>query len=330
MADPQMIADLESRLRTILRGRFEVRELLGAGGFGAVFRAFDPTLERDVAIKAFFADQGAGDTDVALDEAKLVARIEHPHIVPLYHAESRDGIVYLVMRCFPDTLRARIDRAPLDPEALARLGAQVADALAAAHERGVVHLDVKPDNILLDGDGNPAVTDFGIARLVGAGDQSPTGVVSGTPHYMSPEQVAGDRVDGRTDVYALGAVLYEAATGKTPVAGDSAAGHGQSRFARRPPLRKGGAQSRPPWARIISQALAKDPDDRWQSARAMATAFATRPARSTNSRRAGQEAHPAALVPSSGILAAGLFAGFIAIGYLVYQGCAFFGGRRPP
>ncbi|MEZ4412535.1 MAG: serine/threonine-protein kinase [Gemmatimonadales bacterium] len=276
--DDVRLAQLRSRLAAALGTRLELGELLGVGGFAAVFRARDPLLSRDVAIKALDPALVLDDTaaDRLLDEARLVATAEHPHIVPLYEAGHRDGVVYLVMRFFPDgTLGTRLSReGPLTPAGVARLGVEVADALSAAHARGVLHLDIKPENLLLDADGHAFVADFGISRVATAADASPDGTSSGTPHYMSPEQVAGDRLDGRADVYALGVVLYEAATGKRPISGNSAVNIMANQVSKAPePLSSVAPELPRALSDIITRALAKNPDDRWGSARDMAHAL---------------------------------------------------------
>jgi serine/threonine-protein kinase len=271
-----LVRQLHARLCATLGQQFAIRELLGAGGFAAVFRGRDPLLGRDVAIKVFDASLSIAAADRLLDEARLVAAIEHPHLVPLYEAGARDGLVFLVMRCFPDgTVGARLRReGALPPADVVRLGAEVADALAAAHARGVVHLDVKPDNILLDAHGHAAVSDFGIARAIAASDAEPQGLTSGTPHYMSPEQVAGDRLDGRTDVYALGVVLYELATGRPPVEGDSSEKVMANQIRQTPAALSSVLPELPTaLARVITRALEKDPARRWPSAKAMAEAL---------------------------------------------------------
>ena len=276
--DEALARDLGARLGAALGDQFEIGELIGAGGFAAVFRARDPLLGRDVAIKVLDPSVASAPapSDRLLDEARMVATIEHPHIVPLYEAGRRDGLVFLVMRYFPDgTVGSRLGRSgALSPPAVAQLGIEVADALAAAHARGVVHLDIKPDNILLDAGGHAAVSDFGIARLTAGTEPLATGLVSGTPHYMSPEQVAGDQLDGRADVYALGVVLYELATGRRPVGGDSDAKVMANQIRQTPPAIGEIASDFPaPLAAVITRALAKDPAERWASAGDMAAAL---------------------------------------------------------
>jgi hypothetical protein len=273
MMQPPDSTDLKARLQTVLAQRFEVGALLGLGGYAAVFRARDLVLERDVAIKVFEAGAAMA-LDQCLAEARLVATIEHPHIVPLYEVGCESGIVFLVMRLFPDgSLAGRIAAGErLSPEHVTELGATVADALAVAHERGVVHLDIKPDNILLDPAGRAAVTDFGIAQAVGAA--SGEHVSSGTPHYMSPEHVAGDTLDGRSDVYALGVVLYEAATGRPPITGTTATQVMANQVRQSvPPIASVVPEFPTALAAVISKALAKDPAERWQSAAELATAL---------------------------------------------------------
>jgi serine/threonine-protein kinase len=216
------IDSLRSRLRAALGDTLQLGELLGAGGFAAVFRAHDPFLERDVAIKVL--DPGLGVTAALeaqfLREARIIAGTEHPHIVPLYAAEARDGLLYLVMRLLPgQSLAARIAGGKLPPAEAGRLALEVARALSAAHAGGVVHRDIKPGNILLDAGGHAFVTDFGISSVISRPDAADLGETVGTPYYMSPEQAMGEAVDGRADVYSLGVVLFEMLTGRVPFEG---------------------------------------------------------------------------------------------------------------
>jgi serine/threonine protein kinase len=171
----------------------------------------DPSLAVDAALEEQF-----------LHEARTIAAAEHPHIVPLYSANSSGGLLYLVMRLLPgQSLEDRIAGGKLPAAEAARIALECARALAAAHAVGVVHRDIKPGNILLDTNGNATVTDFGIALVTSRPARELVGSTSGTPHYMSPEQSLGERVDGRSDVYALGVVLYEMLTGTLPFPGRS-------------------------------------------------------------------------------------------------------------
>jgi serine/threonine-protein kinase len=239
------IDTLRPRLEAALGEQLQLGPLLGEGGFAAVFRARDPFLERDVAIKVLDPSLAV---DAALEEqflheARTIAAAEHPHIVPLYSADAKGGLLYLVMRLLPgQSLADRIahgdsdlrnsDRRSAAPQGGAinrlpaaeatRIALQCAQALAAAHAAGVVHRDIKPANILLDANGNATVTDFGIALVTSRPSRELAGSTTGTPHYMSPEQSLGEKVDGRSDVYALGVVLYEMLTGTCPFPGRNA------------------------------------------------------------------------------------------------------------
>lgn len=270
---------LRGRLAAVLAGRFVLGDVLGVGGFAVVFRARDLALERDVAIKVLEVPGDAAreaELDRSLDEARLVATIEHPHIVPLYEVGREQGLVFLVMRFYPHgSLARRLEGGrPMAPDAIVGLGATVADALATAHDRGVIHLDIKPGNILLDAGGNAAVTDFGIAQVMGSASGSDGMVSSGTPHYMSPEHVSGDTLDARSDVYALGVVLYEAATGRPPISGSSAAQVMANQVRQSaPPIASLVPEFPVALAGVIMKALAKDPAERWPSTREMAAAL---------------------------------------------------------
>src|SRR5216117_1107811 len=208
---------LQPRLQQALGQEFTVGPLLGEGGFAAVFRARDNVLNRDVAVKVLDVEL-APERVVAerfLREAQTVARLEHPHIVPIYKVGRQEEIFYIIMRCIDGpSLRQLLEtQKKLSVGDAARIARQVADALAYAHSHDIVHRDIKPDNILLDKSGHVLVTDFGIAKAAQAAQGGSTaqltteGMIIGTPQYMSPEQAAGDKVDGRSDIYSLGIVL---------------------------------------------------------------------------------------------------------------------------
>ncbi len=207
----------------LIGGRYELAERIGAGGMAEVFRAHDRTLDRDVAVKvmrpAFAADPEF--IERFHREAEAMGAIEHPNIVRILDSGvSADG-PYIVMELVRggtlwDLMRAR---GRVDQYVAAQIAAAIADGLEAAHLRGVLHRDLKPDNVLLDGERRPKITDFGIARLAAATAITRTGELLGTPQYLAPEQMSGDIVDERADVYALGVILYEMLTGARPTGG---------------------------------------------------------------------------------------------------------------
>src|SRR3954471_24458060 len=222
---------LYDRVVAAIGAHYELETEIGRGGMSVVFRARDLRLNRPVAIKVLppeLAHDGAIRTRFTR-EAQTSAHLSHPHIVPIYDVGEREGVAYLVMGLVQGhnlaTLRAHEPRQPL--EEVKRLLIEISDALAYAHLRGVIHRDIKPDNILLDADTARAmVTDFGIARAIEAGTRlTVTGNAIGTPTYMSPEQAMGEReVDGRSDLYSLGVLGYQMLTGRVPfTAGNSMA-----------------------------------------------------------------------------------------------------------
>ncbi len=202
-------------------GRFELREVVGRGTFGAVYRAYDTGLDRVVAVKVPGPGQLTGDREAArfLREARHAARLRHPGIVPVHEVGRVDGTCFLVSGFIAGTTPAeRRARGPMSP----REAARIAEALEYAHGQGIIHRDIKPSNILLDAQGNPYLTDFGSARHVEAEPTASTdGRLCGTPAYMAPEQVQGGdaRGDVRSDIYGLGVVLYELLTGEVPFRG---------------------------------------------------------------------------------------------------------------
>lgn len=209
-------------------GRYRVDSVLGKGGFGTVYRAWDADLERHVAIKVPRLDRADADGDDAEDflrEAKILASLDHPHIVPVHDVgRTDDGLCYIVWKFVDgEDLRQRMRREPLAHEDSVRIIGEVAAALHYAHRKGLVHRDIKPANILLDDAMQPVLIDFGLALR----DQDPAadeGTIVGTPAYMSPEQIRaeGHLVDGRSDVFSLGVLLYELLTGRKPFTGKSA------------------------------------------------------------------------------------------------------------
>ncbi|HEX5818467.1 MAG TPA: protein kinase [Gemmatimonadales bacterium] len=211
-----------------LAGRYKVERVLGEGGMATVYLAEDRKHQRKVAVKVMRPELAATlGADRFLREVSIAAKLQHPHILPLYDSGESDGLLYYVMPLVEgESLRERLVReGRLPPDEALRLAREVAEALAYAHKRGIVHRDIKPANILLS-EGHALVADFGIARAVdegGAESLTKTGLAVGTPQYMAPEQATGERdVDGRADVYATGAVLYEMLAGEPPFTGANA------------------------------------------------------------------------------------------------------------
>jgi serine/threonine protein kinase len=198
---------------------YRVESLLGRGGMGVLYRATDLSLDRPVALK-LIAPELAEDERFRsrfLKEPRLAAALDHPHVVPIYEAGEHEGQLFLAMRYVEGSdLKSVLEREEkLAPERALAVLAQVADALDAAHRRGLLHRDVKPANVLLDEDGHAYLTDFGVSKQLG-GVSTDTGRVVGTLDYLAPEQIRGEKVDGRADCYALACVLYECLDGAPP------------------------------------------------------------------------------------------------------------------
>ena len=210
-------------------GRYEIERVIGSGGMGVVLKAHDSELNRPVAVKVLakhLSHSGAARARFAR-EAKAAAAVVHEHVVAIHNVEADRDHPFLVMQFVAgESLQSRVDRdGPLDVKEILRIGIQAASGLSAAHEQGVVHRDVKPANILLEnGVERVLLTDFGLARTVDDASLTQTGVIAGTPHYMSPEQANGQPTDHRTDLFSLGAVLYFMATGHPPFRAERAMG----------------------------------------------------------------------------------------------------------
>ena len=274
-------AALQQRLQHALGKQFTVGPLLGQGGFAVVFRARDHALNRDVAVKVMDA-AGAASPLLAerfVREAQTIARLEHPNIVPIYEVGQPGDLLYIVMRCVdgPSLRQLLGANQRLSTGDAARVARAVADALAYAHSESIVHRDVKPDNILLDKRGHVLVTDFGIAKAAQAATAAQLtteGMIIGTPQYMSPEQAAGDAVDGRSDIYSLGIVLYQMLTGAPPFDGESSAKIIAQQLTATPPdIRRARPDVTPELAAVLERTLAKDPADRYQTAGAVSRAL---------------------------------------------------------
>jgi protein kinase-like protein len=276
------LSTLRKRLQRALGDEFTVGALLGEGGFAAVFRVRDTALQRDVAIKVI--DLGLTPSPALAErfvrEARTVARLEHANIVPIYKVGGyKNEVLYIVMRCVDGpSIRKLLETEQRLPIAdAARVTRQVAEALAHAHRHGIVHRDIKPDNILLDSTGRVVVTDFGIAKAAEAATTAQLtteGMVVGTPQYMSPEQATGDSTDGRSDVYSLGVVLYQMLAGTPPFDGETAQAILMKQATATPvPIRRLRRDVSQPLAEVLERMLAKDPAERYQTAEEVSQAL---------------------------------------------------------
>jgi serine/threonine-protein kinase len=253
-------------------GGYEIAGIVGSGGMGVVLKGFETALDRYVAIKVLaphLAMSGAARTRFAR-EARAAAAVLHKNVVSIHRVAEANGLPFLVMPYIPgDSLLKRLDeRGPLELHEILRIGRQIADGLAAAHAQGLVHRDIKPGNILLDsGVERVTITDFGLARAADDASLTRSGVISGTPQYMSPEQARGEPVDGRSDLFSLGSVLYAMCTGRPPFRADTPYGVlRRISEAEARPIR-GIAPQAPEWlCEIVEKLHAKHPVDRYQSA----------------------------------------------------------------
>jgi serine/threonine protein kinase/ligand-binding sensor domain-containing protein len=271
-------------------GRYQIVEQIGQGGMATVCKAYQPSMDRYVAIKILPSHFTEDKSFVGrfTQEARTLARLEHPHILPVHDYGEQEGITYLVMRYVEaGTLKDLIHReGPIDVREAARIVGQVGDALDYGHNQGVVHRDIKPSNVLIDQHGNTFLTDFGIAKLVAeTAHFTASGAVIGTPAYMSPEQGMGQPVDTRCDIYSLGVVLYELVTGGVPYQAETPLAvllkHVNAPL---PPPRQIKPDLPPAVERVILKAMAKAPDDRYQTAKEMIAALDRAVAEATDTR----------------------------------------------
>lgn len=258
----------------VVGDRFHLHERIGSGGMAQVFRATDTELDRDVAVKLVdLRTDLEGDVRRRIQrEARRAAQLRHPGVVQVHDVGNEEGRAYIVMEYITGpTLADELEReGRLVEREVADIGVQLCETLSAAHEAGVVHRDIKPGNVLLD-EGRARITDFGIAHAVG--DTLTDDTVRGTVGYLAPEQLSGGEVDHRADLYGLGVLLYELATGRRPFAGQTATETAFQRLHTDPQPPSEIAPVSPAFDRFIDRALARDPGERFQTAAEMRTAL---------------------------------------------------------
>lgn len=269
-------------------GPYLILRPIGAGGMGEVYRANDPRLDRDVAVKVL-ADRESSSAAIELfrSEARAVAALSHPNILAAYDFGVEAGVAYVVTELLEgETLRELIDRGAVSWKQAAEMGASIADGLAAAHEKGITHRDIKPENVFITSDSRVKILDFGLARInpaFTAADEdqptrpispAPSGTVSGTINYMPPEQLRGQPADPRSDIFSLGCVLYELVTGRGPFARRSPVDTVAAILKEEPEdVMADGVRMPVDFARVIGRCLEKNPAQRFQSARDLAFAL---------------------------------------------------------
>jgi len=252
-------------------GRYEVISEIGRGSMGVVYKAHDPNLDLTIALKVLRQDRMSSDAFMKrfLSEAKALGRLDHPNIIRVYNVDEDQGNVYIAMEFIEgESLNDVIQRKRFTVEEIIEIGSTVAETLDYAHRQGIIHRDIKPSNILVRSDGRLKITDFGIAHIedTAAPKQTQAGEILGTPAYMSPEQVLSQQVDGRSDIFSLGVILYELSAGRMPFTGQNLAAIFNAITQIEPvPVHEGNPDIPNDVSTIISKCLQKNPDHRFRS-----------------------------------------------------------------
>ena len=297
-------------VRSALAVDYEIVSEIGRGGMSIVYRAIERELEREVALKVLPISL-AGDGQMVerfLREARTAARLEHPHVVPIWRVGRAGGVPFIAMKLVhgPTLGDLLANRGALPGAQVRRILVETASALAHAHGCGVVHRDIKPDNILLEPDGRALVTDFGIARATREGRLTASGTAIGTPRYMSPEQARARPVDGRSDLYALGVVAYECLVGHVPFDGPDPVGILLAHVEQPVPVPTlHDPEARALWP-VVERLLAKHPDDRFEDARALLTALGVPGDTALHSVHTQRLQTPPAMTPPPGVISRAL------------------------
>jgi len=276
-------------VRDAMAEEYELLEELGRGGMAIVYRALDKHLEREVAIKIlpFSLAFDAEFVERFTREARTAAGLEHPNIIPIYRVGKNGRVIYFVMKLLRGGSLSRVlgERKRLAPAQIRKLLADVGGALGYAHKRGIVHRDIKPDNIMFDEFGQCVVTDFGIAKAGTSSKLTGTGMSIGTPHYMSPEQARAQNIDGRSDLYSLGVVAYQALVGEVPYDGEDSFSIGYKHIMEPIPVPLLDTSEERRLFEIIKRLIMKDPLDRYQDADQLLKALEGQPRESVAQRR---------------------------------------------
>lgn len=268
-------------VREAMASEYELVEELGRGGMAVVYRARETHLEREVAVKVlpFSLAFDADFVERFTREARTAAQLEHPNIIPIYRVGKSGRVIYFVMKYLRGGSLSRVmhERKKLDPPEIRKLLIDVGSALGYAHKRGIVHRDVKPDNVMFDEHGLCIVTDFGIAKAGTKSRLTGTGMAIGTPHYMSPEQARAQNIDGRSDLYSLGVVAYQALVGELPYDGEDSFAIGYKHIMEPIPVPLLDTSDERRLFEVIKRLMMKDPFDRFQTAEDLVAALSGQP-----------------------------------------------------
>jgi tRNA A-37 threonylcarbamoyl transferase component Bud32 len=317
-------------------GRYEIKGELGRGGMATVYRAYDPSFEREVAIKVLPAElmHDPQFRERFRREIKTIASLEHPAIVPVYDVGEEDGVPYFVMRYMPGgSLTQWIDKGKFSLEDAARIIERLSSALAYAHKNGLVHRDLKPDNILFDNNGDPFISDFGVAKITDSSTNMTGSGIIGTPAYMSPEQAQGEPVDNRSDIYGLGVIIFQMLSGHQPYEATTPMGVAVKHITDPvPEILKANPSLPSETDTIIKTAMAKDPSLRYQTATELAKALSDAAFGKGGGAKATKAGAPAGAAPARGKGGGGsrrgiFIGGAIVVLLLIAAGAVMFGGR---